>query len=46
MLLKSSMPTAGQISFWDKRLIPLSMFIDPLLLRRLGKSILGIWSKT
>src|SRR5262249_12943270 len=46
LLLKSSMPTAGQISFWDKRLIPLSTFIDPLLLRLLGKSILGVWRQS
>src|SRR5262245_36725262 len=46
MLLKSSMPTAGQIRFWDKRLIPLSIFIDPLLLWLLGKSILGVWSQS
>jgi len=46
LLLKSSMPTAGQIRFWDKRLVPLSIFIDLLLLRRLGKSILGVWSRS
>lgn len=46
LLLKSSMPTAGQISFWDKRLVPLSIFIDPMLLRRLGKSILGVWRQS
>ncbi len=45
LLLKSSMPSEGQISFWDKRLVPLSVFIDPLLFHQLGKSILGIWRK-
>jgi len=46
LLLKSSMPSAGQIRFWDKRLIPLSMYIDPLLFHQLGKSILGVWCKS
>jgi len=45
LFLQSSMPSAGQISFWDKRLVPLSMFIDPLLGYQIGKSILGIWCK-
>jgi hypothetical protein len=46
LLLKSSMPTAGQINFWDKRLVPLSIFFDSLLQYRLGKSILGVWRKS
>jgi SAM-dependent methyltransferase len=46
LLLKSSMPTEGQIGLWDKRLVPLSIFIDPLLGRRLGKSILGVWRRS
>jgi hypothetical protein len=46
LLLKSSMPTQGQINFWDKRLVPLSIFFDSLLQYRLGKSILGVWRKS
>ncbi len=45
IFLKSSMPSSGQIEFWDKRLVPLSTFIDPVLGYRVGKSILGIWRK-
>lgn len=46
VFLKSSMPSAEQIGFWDKRLVPLSIFIDPLLRHQLGKSVLGVWCKT
>jgi hypothetical protein len=44
-LLKQSQPTHAQIQLWDKRMIPSSRLLDPLLGFRLGKSILGIWSK-
>jgi hypothetical protein len=45
LLLRSSMPTAGQIGFWDKRLVPVSRFVDPVLRYQIGKSILGVWRK-
>lgn len=45
LLLRQSAPTAGQIAFWDGRLVPLSRVLDPLLGHRLGKSVLGVWSK-
>lgn len=43
LLLRSSAPTQGQIRFWDRVVVPISRLIDPLLLRRLGKSILAVW---
>ena len=46
MLLRRSMPTLGQILLWDRRLVPISTFFDPVLGFRAGKSILGIWKKT
>lgn len=44
-LLRQSMPTAAQLQFWDKFLIPLSRILDPLLRYSLGKSLLAVWSK-
>jgi hypothetical protein len=43
MVLRQSSPTLHQIWFWDKYILPVSRFIDPLLGFRCGKSILGVW---
>ena len=43
LLLKASSPTAGQIQLWDKWMVPLSRVLDPLLAKRLGKSIIAVW---
>ena len=43
LLLRSAMPTEKQLGFWDRRLVPVSRTIDPLLRYRLGKSIVGVW---
>jgi SAM-dependent methyltransferase len=45
LLLRQSMPTAGQIRFWDRVVVPISKQLDPLMAHRVGKSLLGIWSK-
>jgi 2-polyprenyl-3-methyl-5-hydroxy-6-metoxy-1,4-benzoquinol methylase len=45
LLLKQRMPTLKQIQFWDKRVVPISILLDPLFGYQLGKSILGIWQK-
>ena len=44
-LLRQSMPTREQIRFWDRRIIPVSRLIDPLLRYSVGKSIVGVWRK-
>ncbi len=41
--LRSRMPGEQQILFWDRMLVPVSMFLDSRLGWRLGKSILAIW---
>jgi SAM-dependent methyltransferase len=46
MLLRRSMPTLDQVLLWDRRLVPISTFFDPILGFRAGKSILGVWKKT
>jgi SAM-dependent methyltransferase len=43
MILKASLPNAGQIRFWDSSLVPMSQWVDPLLARSLGKTIVGVW---
>lgn len=45
LLLRSAHPTAAQILFWDRRVIPVSRVLDRLLGRRAGKSVLGIWRR-
>ncbi len=44
-LLRSAHPTEAQIALWDRLMVPLSRLLDPLLLRRVGKSVLGVWRK-
>jgi hypothetical protein len=44
LLLRASMPTAGQIMFWDRVLVPVSRVIDPVLARSIGKSVVAIWT--
>ena len=46
MLLRSSTPTSGQIGFWDRWVVPASCIVDPLLLRSLGKTVVGIWRRS
>jgi len=43
LMLHQSLPTPRQIQFWDSCLVPLSRMLDPLLARRVGKSVLGVW---
>jgi SAM-dependent methyltransferase len=45
LLLRQSLPTLGQILFWDRALVPCSRLVDGFLGRRVGKSILGTWVK-
>jgi len=43
--LQQSMPTLRQILSWDRYLVPVSRILDPILGHRLGKSIVGIWTR-
>jgi SAM-dependent methyltransferase len=45
ILLRQSTPTAEQILFWDRVLVPVSRQADRLANFRLGKSVLGVWRK-
>ena len=42
-LMNSSMPTAGQIDFWDGVLVRASTRLDRWLRYSVGKSVLGVW---
>jgi SAM-dependent methyltransferase len=45
LLLRQAMPNQQQIIIWDRYIVALSAFIDPLLRHRIGKSILAVWQK-
>jgi len=45
LLLKASMPTARQIAFWDKVMVPVSRVLDPIVRHRIGKTAIMIWRK-
>jgi len=44
-LLRSSMPSLGQVLTWDRLMVPISRLIDPVLGRRVGKSVLFVWRR-
>ena len=45
LLLKSGSPSLGQVKLWDRKMVPVSQMIDPLIGHVLGKSILGVFKK-
>jgi len=45
LLLHQSMPTPRQILFWDRVLVPVSLWTDPLIAFSVGKSLIGVWQK-
>jgi hypothetical protein len=45
LLLRSSMPSEGQILLWDRVLVPLSRVGDRLSFHRIGKSVLAVWCR-
>jgi len=45
LLLRQSMPTERQLAVWDRWMIPVSRWVDPLLGYSVGKTIVGIWRK-
>lgn len=44
--LNKGMPSKKNIQFWDTILVPISYFIDKLLLKKIGKSLVGVYFKT
>ena len=45
LLLKQRQPTVKQVQTWDRRIVPLSVMLDPLVRRRLGRSAVIVWEK-
>ena len=45
LLLRSAMPTASQVAFWDRILVPLSRIGDRLSFHKVGKSVLVVWRR-
>jgi SAM-dependent methyltransferase len=43
LLLRSAMPSPGQLRFWDSVLVRLSRLADPLLGYAVGKTVVGVW---
>ncbi len=43
-ILRSSMPREAQILFWDRVLVPCSVWLDQMLLGAVGRSILAVWA--
>ena len=42
LLLRSAMPTRGQIALWDRWMVPTSRWLDPATGHRLGKSLVAV----
>jgi SAM-dependent methyltransferase len=45
LLLRQGEMGARQLRLWDRAMIPVSRAVDPLLARRVGRSVLGVWRK-
>lgn len=45
LVLRRAMPTAANIRFWDRAVIPVSRVVDPLTRFSVGKTIVAIWRK-
>jgi SAM-dependent methyltransferase len=43
LLLASALPTARQIAFWDKVLVPISRVLDRITFHRFGKTVVTVW---
>ena len=46
LMLKREQPRASQIALWDRYMVPLSVVLDRLSGRRLGRSIVAVWERT
>ncbi|MCC2104866.1 MAG: methyltransferase type 12, partial [Hyphomicrobiales bacterium] len=45
LLLKTSSPSKGQVRFWDRAIVPVSMIADRLFGSVFGKTIVMVWKK-
>lgn len=45
LLLRQSQPQTRQILFWDRKVLPVSVWVDRLILHAFGRTILAVWEK-
>lgn len=45
LILKESQPKLSHVQFWDKYLVPMSRFVDPLIFFKAGKTIVALFRK-
>ncbi len=45
LLLRQSLPNAGQIRLWDRVMVPCSRLLDPCLGYSVGKSVVCVWKR-
>jgi hypothetical protein len=45
LFLRQSMPSKGQLRFWDQWIVPVSRVLDPCFGYNVGKSIIAVWHK-
>jgi SAM-dependent methyltransferase len=43
LLLRRTAPRPADIAFWDRRIVPLARFLDPLVGNRFGRSVVAVW---
>jgi len=43
--LRQNAPNAGQVRFWDSKIIPVSRVLDPLLFHSIGRSVVAVYEK-
>ncbi len=46
LLLRRGEPSEAQIAFWDRRMVPLSRGLDPVLGYTVGRSVLMVWKRS
>jgi len=46
LFLHQSIPSSKQIAFWDRCLVSISRWTDPLIGFSLGKSLIAVWQKS
>jgi SAM-dependent methyltransferase len=44
-LLRSTQPKLSQIIFWDRFIVPVARIFDPLIGRRVGRSVVVVWRR-
>lgn len=45
LILRQALPTEAQLQMWDRWIVPASRLLDPMVMRRIGKSVVAVWRK-